>query len=450
MHDLKPYQQHRQLVGENLFLLMKPRRTSICFIFQFKSYLVFIFLANLAWLLVFVILKAPLPNLRKILMKFATKVIHTSYDSSAHNGAIMPPIYQNSIFALAGIGEPSKYRYSRLANPTRTILEETIAALENGEAGFAFGSGMAAIDAIFRAFLRPGDTIVAGADIYGGAYGLLTEVYAPLGIHVVFVDLTQPKEWDTVLNTQVKMLWLESPSNPLLRLIDIELLSKKAHAVGAIVGIDNTFATPYLQNPLDMGVDIVMHSATKYLCGHSDVMMGLVVSKNPADTAILQAIQIGTGGIAGPMDCSLVLRGIKTLALRMQRHCENAQIVAESLQRHPAIEKVFFPGLKTHEQHELAKETMRGFGGVVSVYLKKDTQQAANQVIQTLKLFTMSSSLGGVESLINHSATQSHSNMPSALKTSLGIRNGLLRLSIGIEDIEDIVADLKQAFDQVR
>lgn len=383
-------------------------------------------------------------------MKFATKVIHTSYDPSEHNGAIMPPIYQNSVFALTGIGEPSKYRYSRLANPTRTILEDTIAALENGQAGFAFGSGMAAIDAIYRAFLRPGDTIIAGADIYGGAYGLLTEAYAPIGVNVVFVDLTKPEELDAALNDKVKMLWLETPSNPLLRMLDIELLTKKAHTAGAVVGIDNTFATPYLQNPIDMGVDVVMHSATKYLCGHSDVMMGLVVAKEPAHAALLEAVQIGTGGIAGPADCSLTLRGIKTLALRMERHCENAQKVADVLSTHPAIEQVFFPGLKTHEGHELAKKQMRGFGGVVSVYLKNDTVDAANKVIKALKIFSMTSSLGGVESLINHSYSQSHSNMTSDVKASLGIREGLLRLSIGIEDVDDIIADLIQAFDQVK
>ena len=383
-------------------------------------------------------------------MKFATKVIHTSYDPSEHNGAVMPPIYQNSVFALTGIGEASKYRYSRLANPTRSILEDTIAALENGHSGFAFGSGMAAIDAIYRAFLRPGDTIVAGADIYGGAYGLLTEAYAPIGVNVVFVDLTKPEELDVVLNDKVKMLWLETPSNPLLRMLDIELLTKKAHAAGAVVGIDNTFATPYLQNPIDMGVDIVMHSATKYLCGHSDVMMGLVVTKEPAHSNLLKAVQVGTGGIAGPADCSLILRGIKTLALRMARHCENAQKVADTLSTHPAIEQVFFPGLKTHEGHELAKKQMRGFGGVVSVYLKKDTIEAANKVIKALKIFSMTSSLGGVESLINHSYSQSHSNMTPDVKASLGIREGLLRLSIGIEDADDIIADLIQAFDQVK
>ena len=379
-------------------------------------------------------------------MHFDTEVIHSSYNPDEHNRAIMPPIYQNSMFAMHQIGENIPYRYSRLANPTRKVLEDTVAELEHGCAGFAFGSGMAGIDAVFRTVLRPGDTIIAVADIYGGAYDLLTEVYAQWGVNVVFADLTLPENLDKLLaEHKVKLLWLESPSNPLLRLVDIPLLAQKAKAAGAVVGIDNTFATPYLQNPLDMGCDIVFHSATKYLCGHSDVLMGIVVAKEEALAKRLQNTMVNTGGVAGPMDCALVLRGIKTLSVRMKQHLANAAELARRLEQHPAVDKVFYPGLPSHEHHELAKRQMRGFGGVVSVYLKKDGQAAADSVIRNLKLLHMAASLGGVESLVNHSFSQSHSGMSPAVKEKLGIREGLLRFSVGIEDIEDIWRDIDTA-----
>ncbi len=379
-------------------------------------------------------------------MHFDTEVIHSSYNPDEHNRAIMPPIYQNSMFAMHQIGENIPYRYSRLANPTRKVLEDTVAELEHGCAGFAFGSGMAGIDAVFRTVLRPGDTVIAVADIYGGAYDLLTEVYAQWGVNVVFADLTLPENLDKLLaEHKVKLLWLESPSNPLLRLVDIPLLAQKAKAAGAVVGIDNTFATPYLQNPLDMGCDIVFHSATKYLCGHSDVLMGIVVAKEEALAKRLQSTMVNTGGIAGPMDCALVLRGIKTLSVRMKQHLANAAELACRLEKHPAVAKVFYPGLPGHEHHELAKRQMRGFGGVVSVYLKNDSQAAADSVIRNLKLLHMAASLGGVESLVNHSFSQSHSGMSPAVKEKLGIREGLLRFSVGIEDIEDIWRDIDTA-----
>ena len=379
-------------------------------------------------------------------MHFDTEIIHSSYNPDEHNRAIMPPIYQNSMFAMHQIGENIPYRYSRLANPTRKILEDTVAELEHGCAGFAFGSGMAGIDAVFRTVLRPGDTIIAVADIYGGAYDLLTEVYAQWGVNVVFADLTLPENLDKLLaEHKVKLVWLESPSNPLLRLVDIPLLAQKAKAADAVVGIDNTFATPYLQNPLDMGCDIVFHSATKYLCGHSDVLMGIVVAKEEALAKRLQSIMVNTGGIAGPMDCALVLRGIKTLSVRMKQHLANAAELACRLEQHPAVDKVFYPGLPSHEHHELAKRQMRGFGGVVSVYLKKDGQAAADSVIRNLKLLHMAASLGGVESLVNHSFSQSHSGMSPTVKEKLGIREGLLRFSVGIEDIEDIWRDIDTA-----
>ncbi len=383
-------------------------------------------------------------------MKFATTAIHSSYDPDEHNRALMPPIYQNSMFAMHGIGEDIPFRYARVSNPTRKVLEDTVAALEHGAAGFAFGSGMAAIDAVWRTFLRPGDTIVAVADIYGGAYDLLTEVYAQWGVQVVFADLADSARLAEILAQQpVRLLWLESPSNPLLRLVDIAALCRLAHEHGALVGMDNTFATPYLQNPLDLGVDVLIHSATKYLCGHSDVLMGIAVAKSAAHAKQLHSMQVNSGAIAGPMDCALVLRGLKTLAVRMDRHQHNAQIIAERLQNHAAVGQVFYPGLSTHEHHALARRQMRGFGGVVSVYLHDDRREAANAVIQKLQLVQMAASLGGIESLVNHSASQSHSGMSAEVKQALGIREGLLRFSVGIEDVEDIWADIQQALDAV-
>ena len=380
--------------------------------------------------------------------RFATEAIHSSYDPEEHNRALMPPIYQNSMFAMKEIGEQIPYRYSRLSNPTRKVLEDTVAALEAGAAGFAFSSGMAGIDCVFRTFLRPGDTIVAVSDIYGGSYDLLTEVYARWGVNVVFADLDNPDKLDAVLAERpVKMLWLETPSNPLLKLVDIRALAAKAKAAGALVGIDNTFATPYLQNPLEMGCDIVFHSATKYLCGQSDVLMGIVVVKTEELAKPMRGMMVNTGGVAGPMDCALVLRGIKTLALRMRQHCDNAQILAERLQQHPAVEKVFYPGLPDHPQHELAKRQMRGFGGVVTLYLKNDSREAANSVIKNMRLVKMAASLGGVESLVNHSYSQSHSGMPHDVKIQQGIKIGLLRFSIGVEDAEDIYRDIADALD---
>ncbi|MDK4526786.1 PLP-dependent aspartate aminotransferase family protein [Kingella kingae] len=379
-------------------------------------------------------------------MQFSTKTIHAAYDADEHQRAIMPPLYQNSMFAMHELEENIPFRYSRLANPTRKILEDTVAELENGTHGFAFGSGMAAIDCIFRTFLQPNDTIVAVSDIYGGSYDLLHDVYAKWGVNVIFADLTKPENLDKILAEQkVKMIWLETPSNPLLRVVDIELLTQKAKAHGALVGIDNTFATPYLQNPLDLGCDIVFHSATKYLCGHSDVLMGVALVKDEKLAKPLQNMMVMTGGIAGPMDCWLVLRGIKTLSVRMKQHVANAQILAERLEQHPAIERVFYLGLPSHEHHELAKRQMRGFGGVVTVYLKNDTREAVNSVIKNLHMLQLASSLGGVESLVNHCYSQSHSGMAHDVKMALGIRVGLLRFSVGIEDIEDIYADIDQA-----
>lgn len=379
-------------------------------------------------------------------MKFATQTIHAAYNPDEHNRAIMPPLYQNSMFVQHELGENIPHRYSRLSNPTRQILEDTVAELEHGAHGFAFSSGMAAIDCIFRTVLRPGDTVIAVSDIYGGSHDLLTQVYAAWGVNVIFADLTQPDAIDSLLaEHRIKLVWLETPSNPLLRLVDIAAVAAKAKAHGAWVGIDNTFATPYLQNPLDMGCDIVFHSATKYLCGHSDVLMGVAAVKDAALGKEMRHMMVNTGAVAGPMDCWLVLRGIKTLVVRMKQHMENAQILAERLQNHPAVERVYYPGLPSHEHHELAKRQMRGFGGVVSICLKNDSREAVNTVIKNLQTVQLSSSLGGVESLVNHCYSQSHSGMAHDLKIALGIKVGLLRFSVGIEDIDDIYADIDQA-----
>ena len=379
-------------------------------------------------------------------MKFATQTIHAAYNPDEHNRAIMPPLYQNSMFVQHELGENIPHRYSRLSNPTRQILEDTVAELEHGTHGFAFSSGMAAIDCIFRTVLRPGDTVIAVSDIYGGSHDLLTQVYAAWGVNVIFADLTQPDAIDSLLaEHRVKLVWLETPSNPLLRLVDIAAVAAKAKAHGAWVGIDNTFATPYLQNPLDMGCDIVFHSATKYLCGHSDVLMGVAAVKDAALGKEMRHMMVNTGAVAGPMDCWLVLRGIKTLVVRMKQHMENAQILAERLQNHPAVERVYYPGLPSHEHHDLAKRQMRGFGGVVSICLKNDSREAVNTVIKNLQTVQLSSSLGGVESLVNHCYSQSHSGMAHDLKIALGIKVGLLRFSVGIEDIDDIYADIDRA-----
>ena len=379
-------------------------------------------------------------------MKFATQTIHAAYNPDEHNRAIMPPLYQNSMFVQHELGENIPHRYSRLSNPTRQILEDTVAELEHGTHGFAFSSGMAAIDCIFRTVLRPGDTVIAVSDIYGGSHDLLTQVYATWGVNVIFADLTQPDAIDSLLaEHRVKLVWLETPSNPLLRLVDIAAVAAKAKAHGAWVGIDNTFATPYLQNPLDMGCDIVFPSATKYLCGHSDVLMGVAAVKDAALGKEMRHMMVNTGAVAGPMDCWLVLRGIKTLVVRMKQHMENAQILAERLQNHPAVERVYYPGLPSHEHHELAKRQMRGFGGVVSICLKNDNREAVNTVINNLPTVQLSSSLGGVESLVNHCYSQSHSGMAHDLKIALGIKIGLLRFSVGIEDIDDIYADIDRA-----
>lgn len=378
-------------------------------------------------------------------MKFATKTIHSGYDNTEHNRSVMPPIYQTSAFSHECVGESLPFSYARTGTPTRAALENSLAALENAAHGLAFSSGMAAIDAVMRALLKPGDTVLAQQDIYGGAYRLLTRVMAPAGINVLFVDLSDPDALSVALTAEVRLVWLETPSNPLLNLVDIAELSRRAHQAGARVAVDNTFATPYLQNPLDQGADIVVHSATKYLAGHSDVLLGMVALNDSELYQAVKFIQSAAGAVPGPQDCFLTLRGIKTLHLRMDRHCDNAERVADWLVSHPAVERVFYPGLPDHPGHALAARQMRRFGGIVTIYLRENSRQAASRVAERLQLFMLAESLGGVESLVNHSATMSHGSMPLEQKAKLGVREGQLRLSIGVEDIDDILADLGQA-----
>ncbi|CUA81726.1 Cystathionine beta-lyase/cystathionine gamma-synthase [Gulbenkiania indica] len=378
-------------------------------------------------------------------MKFATRAIHGGYDPHGHNRSVMPPLYQTSVFAHDHVGEALPYSYARTGTPTRAALEACLAGIENARYGLAFSSGMAAIDAVMRATLKPGDEVIAVADLYGGAYRLLTRVLAPAGITVRFADLSDPGALPGLLGAQTRLLWLESPTNPLLGIVDIAALSAAAQARGIPVAVDNTFATPYLQNPIDLGADIVVHSATKYLGGHSDVLLGLVAVSNEALYREIRFIQNASGAVPGPQDCALVLRGIKTLHLRMERHCDNAERVAAFLCGHPAVAQVFFPGLPQHPGHALAARQMRRFGGIVSIYLADDSRAAASRVAERLQLFALAESLGGVESLVNHSATMSHGSLPAEEKLRLGIREGLLRLSIGVEDIDDILADLAQA-----
>ncbi|OWY37883.1 cystathionine gamma-synthase [Xenophilus sp. AP218F] len=378
-------------------------------------------------------------------MKFATRAIHAGYDSADHNRAVMPPLYQTSVFELQEIGEAMDFSYARTGTPTRAALEGCLASLEGAGHALAFSSGMAAIDAVLRACLKPGDEVIALANLYGGAYRLLTRVMAPQGVKVSFVDLSQPERLEEAITPQTRLLWLESPTNPLLGMVDIAALAAIARRRGVRVAVDNTFATPYLQRPLEMGADVVVHSATKYLGGHSDVLLGLVAVSDPALYQDIRFIQNAAGAVPGPQDCFLTLRGLKTLALRMERHCDNAEQVAALLDGHPLVDKVYYPGLARHPGHELARRQMRRFGGIVTIQLKDNRREAANRFVQRLELFALAESLGGVESLVNHSYTMSHGGMPPEQKAALGIVEGGLRLSVGIEDIDDILADIKQA-----
>ena len=379
-------------------------------------------------------------------MKFNTKVIHSNSNNvDPAYKAVNPPIYQTTTFVQDTAEGHKGYEYSRTANPTRTVLEESIATLEHGDYGIVFSSGIAAVDAVLK-LLKPGDEVITMTNIYGGTYRIFNQVYSQFGLKFHFVDLEQDSI-ENYINTNTKLIWIETPTNPILNIVDINALSQisKKHKLKLVV--DNTFASPYLQNPLVLGADIVMHSASKYLSGHSDVILGALVVNEKETANRLHFIQKATGAIAGPMDCYLVFRGIKTLHVRMQRHCENAKAVAEFLQHHPKVRQVYWPGLANHPNHAIAKQQMKDFGGVVSFSLQNDTQEAALDLISKLDVITFAESLAGVESLIGHSASMSHASIPKKERLKMGISDSLMRLSVGIEDSDDLIADLKHALD---
>ncbi len=379
-------------------------------------------------------------------MKFNTKTIHGGQEHEPSTGAVMPPIFQTSTYAQSSPGVHKGYEYSRAANPTRTALENAFAAIENGSHGFAFSSGLSAIDCVLR-LLNPGDEVIAGDDLYGGTYRMFTKMFQKYGLKFTFVDMNSVNNVTDAVTDKTKLIWLETPTNPLMKIADIEAITNavKAKNTTILVAVDNTFATPYLQQPLDLGVDIVMHSATKYLGGHSDLVMGALMVNNKKLAEELHFIQFAAGAVAGPMDSFLALRGVKTLHIRMQRHCENGKKIAAFLANHPKVQTVFYPGLKSHPNHAVAKKQMKDFGGMVSFRLKDESQQAAFTFLENTKVFTLAESLGGVESLVNHPVTMTHASIPEPEREKLGITNSLIRLSVGIEDIDDLLADLEQA-----
>lgn len=377
-------------------------------------------------------------------MKFGTKVIHAGIKPDEGTGAIMTPIFQTSTYVQEGIGIHKGFAYSRTSNPTRQTLEANIAALENGQYGACFGSGMAAIDCLLK-MLKPGDEVISTNDLYGGSYRIFTSVFAHYGIKFHFVDMLDASSIKHVVTENTKMIWVETPTNPMMNIIDIEAVAKISKSVGAILAVDNTFATPYLQNPLDLGADVVMHSVTKYLGGHSDVVMGALVCNEEKLASEMYRIQNSCGAIPGPMDCFLVLRGIKTLHLRMERHCGNGRKIAHWLDENPKIDNVYWPGFESHANHEVAKKQMRDFGGMISFSLKGNSIEDAQDVVKSTKLFSLAESLGGVESLIGHPATMTHGSIPQVEREKIGIVDSLIRLSVGIEDAEDLINDLKQA-----
>ena len=378
-------------------------------------------------------------------MKFNTKVIHGGQHHDPTTGAVMPPVYQTSTYIQTSPGQPlGDYEYSRASNPTRTALENALASIENGTRGLAFSSGLAATDCILRAF-KAGDEVIAMDDLYGGTYRMFTRIYKDSGIKFHFVDMTDITKLKSLINENTKLVWIETPTNPLMKLADIEEVAKitKEHKIW--LAVDNTFATPYLQKPLDLGADIVMHSATKYLGGHSDVIAGALIVKDEALGEQLHFQQFATGATLGPMDSFLVLRGIKTLSLRVQRHCENGEKVVEYLTKHPKIKTVYYPGLKSHPFHDIAKKQMKAFGGMVSFTFVSGKKEDSIAFLEKLKVFTLAESLGGVESLANHPALMTHASIPANKRAEVGITDDLVRLSVGIEDAEDLIADLEQA-----
>ena len=377
-------------------------------------------------------------------MKFNTKVIHGNQSHEKVTGSVNVPVFLTSTFAQKSPGEHSGYEYSRAANPTRQALEDALASIENGARGLAFGSGLAAIDCVLK-LLNPGDEIIAVDDLYGGSYRMFTRLFEKYQLKFHFVNLENPENILPLINEKTKLVWLETPTNPLMKLVDIQKVAELIKGKDILLAVDNTFATPYIQTPLDLGADIVMHSATKYLGGHSDVIAGALIAKTPELGEKLHFIQFASGGILGPHDSYLVLRGIKTLALRVQRHSENGQKIAEFLQNHPKVDQVFYPNLASNPQLELAKKQMKTFGGMISFTFKSGKKEDSIQFLEKLKVFTLAESLGGVESLANHPALMTHASIPAEKRAELGITDDLVRLSCGIEDVEDLIVDIEQA-----
>lgn len=377
-------------------------------------------------------------------MKFNTKVIHGGQIKEKAYGAVMPPIYQTSTYAQTSPGEHKGYEYSRTQNPTRHALERSIASLENAKHGLAFSSGLSAIDAIMKLF-KSGDEIISTNDLYGGSYRLFNKIYKKFGLKFIFTDLRDLSNVENLINDKTKLIWVETPTNPMINVIDINGLSDICKSNNIFLGVDNTFSTPYLQKPIDLGADIVMHSATKFLAGHSDVILGLLAVSNDELAEKLYFMQNSSGAICGPMDSFLTLRGIKTLHVRMDRHCENASKIAKFLHGNPSVDKLYWPGLKQHRNHDVATRQMKNFGGMISFTVKNGNFEKVKKITSSFKVFTLAESLGGVESLVNHPATMTHASIPKEERDKTGIVDSLIRLSVGIEDVKDLIDDLDQA-----
>jgi cystathionine beta-lyase/cystathionine gamma-synthase len=377
-------------------------------------------------------------------MKAGSKYIHAGTEPDPSTGAIMTPIYQTSTYVQSAPGQHKGFEYARSQNPTRKALEEAFAVIENGKYGLAFSSGVAATDAVIK-LLGPGDEVIAGNDLYGGTYRLFTKVFEKFGIRFHYVNMSDPASVEQHINSNTKLIWIETPTNPLMNITDIEAMAALSKKHNALLCVDNTFASPYLQNPLDLGADIVMHSATKYLGGHSDVIQGALMMNDADLREKLYFIQKSCGAVPGPMDCFLVLRGIKTLHVRMQRHCENGEKIAHFLRSHPAVGQVYWCGFEDHPGYAVASKQMRGFGGMMSFTLKDDSIENAHRVLSSTKLFALAESLGGVESLINHPSSMTHASIPREERLKNGLTDSLIRLSVGIEDVEDLIEDLNRA-----
>lgn len=382
--------------------------------------------------------------MKKQHLKFGTKTIHAGVEPDPSTGAIMTPIYQTSTYVQEKVGEHKGYAYSRSLNPTRDALEKALAALENATYGACFGSGMAAIDCVLK-MLKPGDEVITSNDLYGGSYRIFTGVFEQFGIRFHFVDMNELQNVADKINSKTKLIWTETPTNPIMNIVDIQALSSMAKNAGVLLAVDNTFATPYLQRPLDLGADLVMHSVTKYLGGHSDVVMGALATSDKAVADEIYRIQNSSGAVPGPMDAFLVLRGLKTLHLRMQRHSENGARVAHFLQDHPKVEQVYWPGFEDHPGYATAKRQMRDFGGMISFSLKDNSAAAAHRVMERFEIFSLAESLGGVESLTCHPATMTHAAIPAKERAAAGVVDSLIRLSVGVEDADDLIQDITHA-----